>query len=61
MQLGLSVRDIADLDDWQLAAFGKQMEIDAKVDELQATRGVTGTSIMAALDVLTDELYPETD
>lgn len=35
------------------------MILDAKVEELQATPGVTGMSIGAALDALTDELYPE--
>jgi len=35
------------------------MILDAKIDELQATPGVTGGSISAALDLLTDELYPE--
>ena len=59
MKIGLSIQDIADLDLLQLDAFSKQMLLDAKVEELQATPGVTGMSISAALDALTDELYPE--
>jgi len=35
------------------------MTLDAKVEELQGTPGMTGGSIGAALDFLTDELYPE--
>ena len=37
------------------------MMLDAKVEELQATPGVTSMSISAAIDALTDELYPPGD
>lgn len=53
----MSLTEIAGLDLFQLDAFGKQMQLDAKVAELQG-KGVSADVFAVTIDFLTEELYP---
>lgn len=48
------------MDLYQLDAVSRQMQLDARVSELQS-KPISGGSVQAALDMLQDELYPESE